>query len=170
MKRFYVFILAFLFGLSLLNAQSTYLNPFGNFKANDLFTAYNFSVFDVHGNIVYAVDFDAVYSFNIETGELIQSFDMPLNYDAYETFITISPDGAEAWVGFTTSGNIDDRIYTLNISSGGWEMKAILPANFDLEFFNDYILVSGLNSGNWGDPNCIFQLDISGNNSHRKII
>ncbi len=170
MKRFYVFILAILFGLSLLKAQSSFLDPLGNFKANDLFVPAVFSVFDVHGNIVYAVDFDAVYSFDLETGELIQSFDRPLAYDAYEAFITISPDGSEAWIGFTTSGNTDDRIYVLNIASGEWEMKAILPANFDLEFFNGYILVSGLNSGNWGDPNCIFQLDLSGNNNHRKII
>lgn len=130
----------------------------------------NYSAFDVYQNLIYATGDNLIYCFDFETNELIQTFEKPAGYQAFSSFLTVSPDGAEVWAGFTTTGNTDDRIYTLDPTTGSWTLKAQLTANFDLEFFGGQVLVSGLNSDNWGDPNFIFLLDVSGNNNHRKII
>jgi len=170
MKKFYIFLVAIMFGLPMLKAQSSYLNPLGSYKASDLMASTSFSYFDIYENLIYATGDNLIYCFNFETNQLIQTFEKPAGYQAFSSFLTVSPDGSEVWAGFTTTGNTDDRIYTLDPETGSWALKAQLTANFDLEFIDGQILVSGLNSANWGDPNFIFLLDISGNNNHRKII
>jgi hypothetical protein len=54
--------------------------------------------------------------------------------------------------------------------TGTWDHKANMPANWDLEFWNDSLLVSGLNSADYQTPNAIFLLDTSGQDQHRKIV
>lgn len=169
-KRFYLVFLFFAVSFFCAEAQSSFLNPLGNYKANDLMASYSFSVFDVHENLMYADGEGMVYCFDLTTNEAIQTYNKPAGYVAYSGFITVSPDGTEFWAGYTTTGNTDDRIYAVDTETGQWTLKANLTANFDLEFVGGQILVSALNSVNWGDPNCIFLLDISGNNNHRKII
>lgn len=163
-------LLGFLLTISGVMGQSSFLNPIGKYKANDLMASLTFAYFDVHDSLAYATGDNLIYCFHLESGELIQTYSTPSDYQAFSSFLTVSPDGSEVWAGFTTTGNTDDRIYTLDPVSGTWTLKATLAANFDLEFFDNQILVSGLNSQNWGDPNFIFLLDISGNNNHRKII
>ena len=56
------------------------------------------------------------------------------------------------------------------MESGEWKHRATFPGNWDLVFWNDSILVSGLNSSSWDAPSAIFVLDTTGNNAHRRII
>lgn len=162
--------IAFLFTIGAINAQSTYLTPSDGYKTNDIFPASSFAAFDVHEDFMYANDGDTIHCFDIESGELLQKYGRPGSYTAFASFLTVSPDGAEIWAGYTTTENTDDRIYSINTQTGEWTLEANFTANFDLEFFNDKVLISGLNGTNWGDPNFIFLMDDSGNNMHRKII
>jgi hypothetical protein len=67
-------------------------------------------------------------------------------------------------------GNADDRIYRVDLESGEWHLEATLGGNIDLVWWNDSILVSGLNSTSWDAPGSIFVLDTSGQDKHHKII
>ncbi len=169
-KHFFVLILMLGMGLSSVLAQSSYLQAFGDFKANDIPGSNNFSTFDIHGDFLYAGTANAILCFDLESGEEIESYPMPTGYTAFGSFITVSPDGSSFYAGYTTTNNLDDRIYRIDTETGEWTLLAHFTANFDLEFLGDNFLVSGLNSNNWGDPNGIFLLDISGNDNHRKII
>jgi len=170
MKKNYITLIAILWVFSMLKAQSSFLQPCPGYKANDLFPAVNYSVFDVSPYFLIAGDDDTICRFNIETNALIQKYGKPAGYNAFAAFVTLSPDGAVIWAGYSTTGNIDDRIYAIDVQTGVWTMKAVLAANFDLAFYNNFMLVSALNSANWGDPNCIFVLDQNGSNNHHKII
>lgn len=87
----------------------------------------------------------------------------------YPSFLKISPDIETLWYGITNGPN-GDEIFSYNIETGTWSEGYSLLCNFDMEFIGEHILVSGLNSTNWSDPNCISLLDVSGNDNHRKII
>ena len=154
----------------ILQAQ---LNPKNGYSAIELFPEYStFSAFDIYGELLYANDGDTIRCFNIESGEQIKKYAKPSDYttSTWPSFLTISPDGKSIWAGYTEYGNVDDRIYEINIESGIWTLKANMSGNFDLEFWNDKMLVSGLNSTDWSSPNSIFLLDTTGANNHKKII
>lgn len=170
MKKIHLSILIMLLCAVTTIAQS-YLSPSTSFKSLDVFSAYNaFSAFDIYDSLLYGNDGDTIRCLNINTGEEINKYGKPSNYTSWASFLTMSPDGAEIWAGFTNSGNIDDRIYSINVETGVWDLQARLSGNFDLEFLNDSILVSGLNSSDWTDPTSIFVLDTTGSDNHRKII
>lgn len=154
----------------IVSAQS-YLTPSEGFNAIDVLPNYDmFSSFDVYDGLLYANDGDTIRCFNMETGVEINKYGKPSDYACWPSFVSISPGGTEIWAGFTNSGNTDDRIYSINVETGVWVLKALMPGNYDLDFLNDKVLVSGLNSTNWSDPTSIFVLDTEGTNNHTKII
>ena len=128
--------------------------------------------FDFSDTLFYINDGDTIHQLGI-TGEVeYKKYGEPEDYTAtnYASFLTVSPDGSSIWAGYTSDGGVDDRIYSIDVESGEWELQAIFPANMDLLFWNDSILVSGLNSSSWDAPAGIFVLDTSGANMHRRII
>ncbi len=173
MKHLYLFILAMgLFCNTNLFAQNP-LTPSEGFKTSDIIPEVtNFAALDIYDNLLYANDGNTIHCYNMETGEEVRTYDKPDDYGGitYASFINISPDGNNIWAGFTVSGNTDDRIYKINASTENWELMAHFSGNFDLEFRNSQILVSGLNSPSWSTPNGIFILDTSGADNHQKII
>ncbi|GEM_PF-367676 len=170
MKNIYFTIINVML-LAFATFGQSYLTPSEGFKALDILPTYEtFSAFDIHDSLVYANDGDTIRCFNMKTGNETNKYGKPAGYASWPSFVTMSPDGKQIWAGFTNSGNTDDRIYSINIETGEWDLQAHLSGNFDLEFLHDSILVSGLNSSNWNDPTSIFVLDTTGNDNHRKII
>jgi len=132
----------------------------------------NVGAFDFSDTLFYLNDGDTIHMIGVNSGVEQKKFGEPEDYTAthYVSFLTVSPDGETIWTGYTSSENLDDRIYSIDVESGEWKLEAIFPANMDLEFWNDSILVSGLNSSSWDAPAAIFVLDTSGANTHRRII
>jgi len=98
-------------------------------------------------------------------------YDLPEDVDGpWNSFVTYDPAGDSVWVGFTVGGNVDDRIYQVDLASSTWTHQATMPGNFDLEFAGATPLVSGTNSTNWADPTGIWQLDTSGADVHDLLI
>ncbi len=169
MKRSLLIISILLFNL-VVTAQS-YLTPSESYKTKDILVNYDtFSAFDIAGDLLYGNEGNTIRCLNLKTGEEVKSYDKPSDYTSWPSFLTLSPDAKTIWAGFTNSGNTDDRIYSINVETGEWTLEAISACNFDLEFWNGHILISGLNSPNWNDPNSIFILDTSGENKHKKVI
>ncbi len=128
----------------------------------------SFGIFN--GNI-YGLRNDTIWVLDTREGVFTDTLCLPDTlYEGYGSFLTLSPDGDQIWVGFTTWDNSDDRIYRVDPESGEWEHIADLPANFDLAFYKGIPLVSGLNSSNWSAPNGIWILDTTGQNNHRLLI
>lgn len=128
--------------------------------------------FDISDSLFYLNDGDTIYMVGITSGETLKKFGIPEDYSTphYVSFLTVSPDGNSIWTGYTSDGNLDDRIYSIDIERGEWELQATFPGNLDLEFWENYILVSGLNSSSWDAPSAIFVLDTAGTNEHLRII
>jgi hypothetical protein len=167
------YFLAVLFLLAQINgfSQSQYLNPAPNVKTKDILTQHDkISSFTVKDTLLFALDGDTLRVFNLNNNLQINKLPAPDDYKAFPTFVSLQPDGHALWIGYTVSGNTDDRIYSVDLQSGQWKSVATLAGNYDLQFRGDHILVSGLNSAHWGDPNAIFLLDTTGTNFHRKII
>ncbi|MGD2035275.1 MAG: DUF4465 domain-containing protein [Bacteroidales bacterium] len=170
MKQIYLFMVTIACSGIIVSAQS-YLVPSEGFKAADVLPGYNtFSAFDIHDSLLYANDGDTIRCLNMKTGQEMNKFGKPAGYASWPSFVTMSPDGATIWAGFTNSGNTDDRIYSIDVETGTWDLQAHLSGNFDLEYWGDSLLVTGLNSSDWEDPTSIFVLDTTGVDNHRKII
>ncbi len=170
MKNFYFTLIA-LFMLVHLTFGQDYLTPSNGYKAELVFPGYStLGPFDLFDTLLYANDGDTIHCLNLNNGVEEKKFGKPAGYVSYASFITMSPDGKQIWAGYTSIGNTDDRVYSIDVETGAWELQAMLPGNFDLEFWNDSLLVSGLNSPDWSDPGSIFVLDTSGRNQHRKIV
>ncbi len=172
MKKFN-FVMSGLFLLMASAIGQTYLVPEEGYRVAYYFPDYQtIGAFDVHENLLFIHDGDTIHMVDGKTGEEFKKFGEPADYSVanYVSFLTVSPDGKSLWTGYTSDGNVDDRIYSIEMESGAWKEEARFPGNFDLIFWNDSILISGLNSATWGDPSGIFILDTSGQDLHRKII
>ncbi len=171
MKKFYLFFAAILLFIFSLQAQNSYLEISDGYKANDTLINYQgFSAFDIQDTLLYGNEGDTIRCINMKTGVEIKKFSIPNDYSGFPSFVTLSPNGKEIWTGYTVSGNTDDRIFCIDIETRQWKHEATLAGNFDLAFWSDSILVSGLNSTNWSDPNKIFKLDTTAGNNHKVII
>lgn len=166
-----LFVLLFLWMATSLSAKAqSYMQPAAGYQVQEVLAQFStFSSFDVAGSVLYANTGNQIKGFNLESGQEIFSTNRPAGYNGWPSFVAVSPDGAQLWAGFTTSGNTDDRIFRIDLATGQWHHKATLAGNMDLNFTGNAILVSGPNSSNWSDPNAIFLLDTVANN-HRKII
>ncbi len=152
-------------------AQSNIITPQGGFQARDVFTHLAPKGMDAWGDYFAAYDSDNLKVYNRFTEEVVYHLGNQTHYtgDFYNSFVTFEPDGDALWVGYTVGGNVDDRIYRVALADATWTYKATLPANFDLAFHGGTPYVSGLNSGEFGGDNNIWQLDISGNDHHTLV-
>lgn len=169
MKKVYMSFLMMLAALG-ISAQSSYLTPAAGYLTTDIFPEHNFQVFDVYQGHFFGNDGTSVYEIEPLSGEQINTFDNPPAYNAFPSFVMMMPGGEKILAGFTTTGNTDDRIYSIDASTGEWILLTHFTASFDMVEYDGHLLVSGLNSNNWGDPNAVFLVDDSGNDDHRKII
>jgi hypothetical protein len=168
MKKLFTIALVLFFNVAFLNAQDSYVTPGNGYVAEDVLPTQDvFSTFDIAGNYLYGHDGNTIHKLNMESGVNIDQWSKPANYNSYPSFLYVDEEDNEMWAGFTTSGNIDDRIYHIDITSGTWTHKATLVGNFDLAKLNGYLLVSGTSIGS---PNSIWLVDTTGNDNHRVII
>jgi hypothetical protein len=159
--------------LALSASGQSYLTPENGYGVTSWLTQYpNVGAFDISDTLIYLSDGDTIHKLDIHSGTELEKYEVPEDYSSahYVSFLTVSPDGSTLWTGYTSDGNLDDRIYSIETDGGTWELQALFPGNMDLEFWSDSILVSGLNSTSWETPNGIYLLDTSGNNQHRKVI
>lgn len=172
MKRIYTFFMIFLVFITPIAAQSSFLIGATSFETEDLFSG--FSAFDVHGKILYGIGTENVTGYDLNKPEDAPVFtaELPENYQAFPSFVTVGPAGEYLWIGFTVQVGTDSRIYKLQIATGEWTLVTKMPGNYDLEFYNDKALVSGKNSTDWSAPNAIWILDENSNShtDHIKII
>ena len=172
MREFY-FVQTIFWFLALSASGQSYLTPEYGYEVSGWLPQYpNVGAFDISGTLIYLSDGDTIHKLDIHSGTELEKYGVPEDYTSahYVSFLTVSPDGSTLWTGYTSDGNLDDRIYSIETEAGAWELQALFPGNMDLEFWNDSILVSGLNSTSWETPNGIYLLDTSGNNQHRLII
>jgi hypothetical protein len=171
MRKFY-FALTTLFLLPLpVFGQSSLIPAYGYDAATWLPGYPNIGAFDFSDTLFFLNDGDTIHMIDIESGMELRKFGEPEDYsDNFVSFLSLSPDGRTIWTGYTNYGGVDDRIYSIDVESGKWEHKATFPGNWDLVFWKDSILVSGLNSSSWDDPAAVFVLDTTGANKHRRII
>jgi hypothetical protein len=172
MKLFFT-VLTGLFLLG-MNAQGqTYLTPAARNKAAYFFPEYrSVGAFDLNDSFLYICEGDTIRQVDLQSGEETSRFGKPSDYEGltFASFLTIAPGGMSLWAGYTDLENADARVYRVDVETGTWVLKGRMPSNFDLAFWNDRILVSGLNSADFNAPNGIFLLDTSGSDNHRKII
>lgn len=172
MRIFYI-LSTFLFCASLSNYGQAYLIPEPGHKV-----AFHFSdtaaiqTFDVGDDFFYFDDGDTIFQVDPNVQRASKKYGKPADYDvtSYPSFLCLSPEGTSLWTGYTDAANTDARIYHIDVESGEWDLKARMAGNWDLVFWNDSLLVSGLNSADYNTPNAIFVLDTSGFDQHRKII
>ncbi len=172
MKHFYLSLLGLFFSGLIINAQN-YLQPEEGIKVA-YFSPETGTVqaFDVSLNYFYYNDGDTIHQvdpFQEGTGK---KYGKPADYDigTFPTFLNVSPDGVYLWVGYTDLANEDARIYRVDVATGVWKEMAKMPSNWDLVFWNDQVLVSGLNSADFMTPGAVYLLDTTGLNQHRKIV
>ena len=173
MKQIYLTFLSFLLVLTTLSGQSKWLTPNDGYVSNDIISDKAFSCHDILGNNLYAIDSDGLYCYDLTTMQQTKNFGKSPDYNGWVSFVTADPDGTKIWVGYTKSGLTDDRIYSVDITTGTWTHVATFPGNFDMECYDGNYYVSGLNTEGWdgvNDINCISLLDLSGNNEHKKLI
>jgi len=130
------------------------------------------SAFDLGDSVVFIHDGDTIRRLTLTGGVETAVYATPEDYAAshYVSFLTLSPGGKELWTGYTTDAGADDRIYRVDVATGEWNLAARFPGNFDLVFWNDSLLVSGLNSALWSDPSGIWVLDTTGADLHRSLV
>lgn len=82
------------------------------------------------------------------------------DFGVFNSFIGFDEESYELLVGFTSTNNVDDRIYRVsfftNINNPVWEHVLTLPGNFDAEYYNGNFYISATN----GEPqNNIYRID-----------
>jgi Domain of unknown function (DUF4465)/Secretion system C-terminal sorting domain len=165
-----------LFGLLLFACSAfgqSYIIPEEGHKVAYFFSNMdNVQVYDAGEQFFYFSDGDTIYQADPAERIISDKFGKPADYDLtiFPSFLTLAPDNRTIWTGYTDLDNVDARIYSVDIASGAWSLRARLASNWDLAFWNDSILVSGLNSADYTSPNAIYVLDSSGNDLHRVII
>lgn len=172
MKHIYLLIAALLSFVLPLQSQY-YLSPESGHKV-----AYHFSdtvsiqTFEVGEQYFYFDDGDTIYQLDPFVGGSTNKYGLPADYTvpSYPSFLSLSPDGSTLWAGYTDANNTDARIYSLDTETGAWNLEAHMPGNWDLEYWNDSLLISGLNSADYSTPNAIYVLDTSGQDQHRMIV
>ncbi|MDD4848337.1 MAG: T9SS type A sorting domain-containing protein [Bacteroidales bacterium] len=164
-RKFFAAVILLLSSISMFS--QSFITPEAGYQSATLLSDYTTcSVFDFYQNRLYIGNTEAIYCFNADTEELLNTYEVPENAGDFSAFITISPDGSTIWAGFTSNYNVDDRIYSIDAETGEWLQRAAFSANFDMEFWNDQLLVSFVNESGAA----ISLLDVSGNNQHRNII
>lgn len=172
MKHLYLLLAALLYAGLPLYSQDYLLPEPGHKVAFHFSDTVSIGTFDVSDEFFYFDEGDTIFQVDPNVQRASKKYGKPSDYDvaSYPSFLSLSSDGSSMWAGYTDAANVDARIYCINVESGEWDLKARMAANWDLVFWNDSLLVSGLNSTDYNTPNAIFVLDTSGQDLHRKII
>ncbi len=136
MRKIYLFMSALLMQGVALIGQS-YLAPEEGYRVAGFLSEYTqIAAFDIKGDRVYIQDGDTIHVVSALTGEELVKYGEPAEYQVtnYASFLTVSPDGHSIWAGYTSDGNVDDRIYSIDMESGEWTLVAKFPGNYDLVF------------------------------------
>jgi len=166
-------LLAGLLLVAMTVTGQTYLSHDNGFKSSYFSSERAFvSAIDVSGNLLFTSTVDTIRVLDMMKGKTLRQYVKPADDKAsiYASFLTVSPGGQFLWAGYTSADNMDDRIYCIDLESGLWDLKARFPKNFELAYWNDSLLVSGINSASPEDPNGIFLLDTTGQDLHRILI
>jgi len=162
------------FGLAPPAAAATFVQPAPGWEvaehlagAGGTAEAWPAALTVVGQSLVLYDNLNGLEQYDLTTGALVHTWGKPGDY-AYMTasFVTPDLDGLAYWVGFTTGGNTDDRIYRVD-AGGSWTYKATLRGNFDLEFHYDPerqcvdALASANPSGMGGPNTCLYRSDPS---------
>jgi hypothetical protein len=159
-----------LFNVAAARADSNIATPAAGFQAADEFDGIVPNWHDVRGDYVAIYADQQLRVFDRNTEALLFNLGAsPMSGTTYNSFVTFDPSGESIWVGFTVGGNVNDRIYQFSLADSSWTHKATLVGNFDLAFAGGVPYVTATGSTNWSDPACIWQLDLSGAGSHRKV-
>lgn len=163
-------------------AVSLILEPTSGYQAADYFTSDDRMInsFDVWGNQVAVWGSNFAEILDRASGSLLENLDRPAAYfqqlsdlgiGAYNSFTAFDPSGNSVWVGFTTTGNIDDRIFQVTNSGGTWiwNHRATLPGNFEVEFFGGQAYASANPGGMSSADGTLYRLDTSGADQHDAI-
>ncbi len=172
MTKFY-FSLTGLFLMAFTAFGQSYISPEEGHKVAYFFSDINhIQTCDVGIQFFYFSNGDTIYQADPEERDISNKFGKPADYSllSFPSFLSLSPDETSLWAGYTDLDNVDARIYRIDVASGVWSLEARMASNWDLAFWNDSILVSGLNDADFSTPNAIFVLDTSGGDHHRAII
>ncbi len=170
MNKFCMMALMAMLVHSGLNAQENFLTAHKSLNSTVPIQGY-YGAMDVNNDLMYALGGDTVYTIEIGTSTVLNKMRVTDQaYSGFAAFLTFDKQSNDIWVGYTTSGNTDDRIYKYDNELEEWSHVATFPSNFDLALRNGTAFVAGLNSSNFEDPNGIWLLDESGENEHRMLI
>lgn len=178
--------LTLLFGFLLaesLDAASDIVTPSPPYQAADYFTDADRMInsFDVLGNQVAVWGSNFAEILDRSSGSVLSNLDRPVAYfqylsglgvSAFNSFTAFDPSGNSVWVGFTTTGNVDDRIFEVTYQGGTWTWnhRATLAGNFELEFSPSGQPFISANPGGMGSGNAtLYLLDTTGANQHDPI-
>jgi len=172
MKQIYFLFAALLSFVLPLKSQDYLVPEAGHKVAYHFSDTFSIQSFEVGEQYFYFDDGDTIYQMDPFVGGNTNKYGLPADYTvaSYPSFLSLSSDGTTLWAGYTDVSNADARIYSLDTETGTWDLMARMPANWELQSWNDSLLVSGLNSSSYNEPNAIFVLDTSGLDLHRKII
>ncbi|MEZ5071816.1 MAG: T9SS type A sorting domain-containing protein [Bacteroidales bacterium] len=172
MKNFCFTVLVAFF-LPLATSAQAYLVPREGIRASAWFPDHPVTgAFDVNDTLLMVHNSGSIQLLDVRDGALKATLTEPGDYLPvhFVSFVALSPDGKSLWTGYTTSDFSDDRLYRIDLATGAWTHMATFPGNYDLEFWNDHLLVSGLNSRDWFAPNGIYLLDATGADDHRLLV
>jgi len=170
MRKFFILAVMVIFVYPGIDAQENFLTAHKSLSTTVPIQGF-YGAMDVINDLMYALDGDTVYTIDIENATVLNKMRVTdQDYSGFAAFLTINQQNHDIWVGYTTIGNTDDRIYKYDSDQEIWSHKATFPSNFDLAFRDGKALVSGLNSTNFEDPNGIWLLDESGANEHRMLV
>ncbi len=157
------------------------ITPGDGYSAVDVLTDYAFNNVNYTDGIYYAngsgadgVSYANIYS---ELNGLENTLGYPVAYydscqanelSIFCSFVAKDPVENRVWVGFTSTGNADDRIFTVDIDTKEWTEVMSVPGVMDIEFYNDNIYVSA--AASFSDPHTIYMIDTTGTASLVKII
>ncbi len=152
-------------------AASAIIDTVAGYEANDRWTSMYPGGQDVYGDDVAVYHDSELWIYDRVGSSGTVNLGAPGGYSGWNSFVTYNVSGDSIWVGFTVSGNTDDRIYEVtNLGGGGtWTHQATLACNFDVAFSGGNPYVSSVNDPTWMAPNSIWLLDTSGSNNHDKI-
>ena len=114
--------------VNVAGAGSVILSPVPGYVANDVLTDAYFAGYDVSAGQLVGWAQTSLNVYNIDTAAS-SSLGAPTDgySDYWNSFVTVEPAGQSAWVGFTTDGNVDDRIYQVDPNSGSVLRQFVAP-------------------------------------------
>lgn len=130
-------------------SQSQFFNTEATgYQSADLESGLYFNGFDAVDGQIWAFATNKLWKIDTATG-IKTDCGVPAFFGSgtFNSFVTVkNPDSV--YVGFTKTGNVDDRIFLYTPGSNNWQQVAVFKGNFDCEIVKNRIFVSGLHNSN----------------------